>query len=54
MPDMTPTDKLSLVDPAELAREEGRSSKQNAVVPYDSGDIDHCALGTFGSLAYPS
>lgn len=43
--------KLGLTDELELAREEERTSKQKALVLYDTGLLDTFPVGTFAGLA---
>ncbi len=48
---MPTENKLGIIDSAELARAEERISKRKAVLLYDIGLRDSCAVGTFQSLA---
>lgn len=43
--------KLGIMDPAELAREEERISKAQAVRLFESGALDRLEVGTFAGLA---
>lgn len=44
--------KLNITDSAELAREEERISKKNAVELYDKGLLDSLEAGTFSALEF--